>query len=63
MRHARGVAIDGTFEWLPASEKHDRVIFNMTPTEEQFCRANSDTITPDTYSRFISLAGMPEYAS
>ncbi len=60
MRNACGVAIDGAFEWLPSSDMHERIIFNMSPEEEKFCRENQGEITPETYSEFISLAGMPD---
>jgi RES domain-containing protein len=62
MRHACGVAIDGSFEWLSHAEKQDRIIFNMTPQEEKFCRENRDQITPETYPEFMSLAGMPDHS-
>jgi hypothetical protein len=62
VRHACGVAADGSFEWLPHAEQNERIIFNMTPQEEKFCRENRDRITAETYSEFMSLAGMPNHS-
>ena len=60
IRHAGGTSEVGEFEWLSDCDESSRIVFGMTPSEEQFCRAQGDKITPDTYSEFISLAGMPD---
>jgi len=48
--------------WKPDVEQNERIVFNMTPREEAFCRALGGTITADNYFQFIRLAGVPDHA-
>lgn len=55
-RHAKTIASDGSFVWLPPAEQHQWIVFGMTTDEESFLKAHGDTLRGNEFFDFLDVA-------